>query len=94
MYFWGNSEPFLFYAGTKKNKKKTFSAFWSASLFVLVVPLGEMCAALAMQRLGRLAAIRLALVPHSLGWALIACASNFQMILMGKVLCGVSYCEY
>ncbi|KAK3927846.1 Facilitated trehalose transporter Tret1 [Frankliniella fusca] len=63
---------------------------WLTSLMMLVVPVGEAVAVLLMERWGRVRALQLALVPFCIGSIVIALADSFSLILVGKVLVGVS----
>ena len=66
------------------------ACFSAASLMMLVVPVGEVVAVLLMERWGRVRALQLALVPFCAGCVVIAVADSFDLILVGKVLTGVS----
>lgn len=57
---------------------------------MLVVPVGEALAVYLMERWGRVRALQLALVPFCAGSAVIALADSFDLILVGRVLIGVS----
>lgn len=59
-----------------------------ASIIVLSVPVGCLISAILMEWLGRLNTIKLAAIPCVLGWALIANASNFIELLIGRILTG------
>lgn len=63
---------------------------WLTSLMMLVVPVGEAVAVLFMEKWGRVRALQLALVPFCVGSIVIALADSFSLILVGKVLVGVS----
>lgn len=59
-----------------------------ASIIVLSVPVGCLISAVLMEWLGRLNTVKLAAIPCVLGWALIANASNFVELLIGRILTG------
>jgi MFS family permease len=62
----------------------------AASVLVLVVPVGALLAGFAMEYVGRLNTIKIAVVPCLLGWFLIATGSSFGAVLCGRLLTGVS----
>lgn len=43
-----------------------------------------------MDAMGRLNIIKLAAIPSSIGWALIALANNVPMLIAGRVLTGIA----
>lgn len=61
-----------------------------ASIVVLVVPIGGIFTGFIMEHIGRLNTLMLAGVPFVCGWILIACSSNIYMILVGRILHGLS----
>ncbi|KAJ1527308.1 hypothetical protein ONE63_008827 [Megalurothrips usitatus] len=63
---------------------------WLTSLMMLVVPVGEAVAVVLMERWGRVHALQLSLVPFCAGSIVIALADSFTLILVGKVLVGIS----
>lgn len=62
---------------------------WIASVIVLSVPVGCLISAILMEWIGRLNTIKLAALPCVLGFALIASASNFAEMLVGRILTGL-----
>lgn len=59
-----------------------------ASIIVLSVPVGCLISAVLMEWLGRLNTVKLAAIPCVIGWVLIACAKNFTVLLIGRILTG------
>uniref|UniRef100_A0A1Y1KQQ0 Major facilitator superfamily (MFS) profile domain-containing protein n=2 Tax=Photinus pyralis TaxID=7054 RepID=A0A1Y1KQQ0_PHOPY len=56
---------------------------WLLSGFTLVKPISSVLAGLVMDHFGRLNTLRLGILPWSIGWILIANASNFPMLMTG-----------
>ncbi|CAH1118306.1 unnamed protein product [Phaedon cochleariae] len=63
---------------------------WIASVVVLVVPLGAVTIGMVMDNIGRLNAVKLAIIPTILGWGLIAAAQNVTMIIVGRIIVGLA----
>ena len=62
---------------------------WIASSFILVMPLGALLAGMAMEYVGRLNTIKLAAIPCSIGWILIATAQNVPQLIIGRIITGI-----
>lgn len=59
-----------------------------ASIIVLSVPVGCLISAILMEWIGRLNTVKLAAIPCVIGWVMIASASNFIELLIGRILTG------
>lgn len=57
---------------------------------MLAVPAGCLIAGVLMEWLGRLNTIKLAAFPCVVGWILMATGNSFIMILIGRILTGLS----
>lgn len=63
---------------------------WIASIIVIIVPVGSIVGGFIMDSIGRLNTIKLAVIPVTIGWILIAQANSVTMILFGRVLTGLA----
>ncbi|EFA05603.2 facilitated trehalose transporter Tret1 [Tribolium castaneum] len=63
---------------------------WIASVIVLAVPLGAVAGGFIMDAIGRLNTVKLAAIPGVFGWTLIAMATNFHMLIIGRLLTGLA----
>ncbi|XP_063922309.1 facilitated trehalose transporter Tret1-2 homolog [Zophobas morio] len=63
---------------------------WIASVIVLAVPIGAITGGFVMDSIGRLNTVKLAAIPGVLGWTLIAMATNFHMLVIGRLLTGLA----
>ncbi|XP_046617458.1 facilitated trehalose transporter Tret1-like isoform X1 [Neodiprion virginianus] len=61
---------------------------WMASIVVLSVPIGALIGGFFTEAIGSLKTIQLAAIPSTIGWIMIALATNVPMILVGRVLTG------
>uniref|UniRef100_A0A0A9YXN9 Facilitated trehalose transporter Tret1-2 n=1 Tax=Lygus hesperus TaxID=30085 RepID=A0A0A9YXN9_LYGHE len=61
---------------------------WFASLAVSVVPVGALFTGWIMETIGRLNTIRVAAIPYTIGWILIATASGLPQLFIGRFLTG------
>lgn len=61
-----------------------------ASLVVICAPLGALLGGFLMETLGRLRTLQIGAIPSVIGWILIACSSNISMLLIGRLLSGLS----
>lgn len=57
---------------------------------MIVVPFGSIVGGFIMDSVGRLNTIKLATIPVTIGWILIACATNVPMLLVGRFLTGIA----
>lgn len=63
---------------------------FAASVIVLAVPIGAITGGFVMDSIGRLNTVKLAAIPGVLGWTLIAMATNFHMLVIGRLLTGLA----
>ncbi|XP_052861793.1 facilitated trehalose transporter Tret1-2 homolog [Anopheles cruzii] len=63
---------------------------WIASVHSLATPIGSFASGPIMDQWGRRPAILLAIVPLFAGWVLLATASSHFLLLLGRVVAGVS----
>uniref|UniRef100_A0A182UQN7 Major facilitator superfamily (MFS) profile domain-containing protein n=1 Tax=Anopheles merus TaxID=30066 RepID=A0A182UQN7_ANOME len=63
---------------------------WIASVHSLATPIGSFASGPIMDRWGRRPAILLAIVPLFGGWVLLATASSHFLLLLGRVVAGIS----
>ncbi|XP_047355415.1 facilitated trehalose transporter Tret1-like isoform X1 [Vespa velutina] len=63
---------------------------WIASVVVLFVPVGAVLSGFLMETVGRLRTLQIGAIPCIVGWALIASSSNLSMLLVGRLLSGIS----
>ncbi|KAK3912061.1 Facilitated trehalose transporter Tret1 [Frankliniella fusca] len=61
-----------------------------ASVMVVAMCMGTFLTGLVMNRFGRLNTIRYSSVPFAVGWFLVAAASSYEEILIGRVLTGIA----
>ena len=61
---------------------------WIASIVILSGIAGSLAAGPLSESVGRLAAIKLCVIPCVIGWALIAIATNFWSMVVGRILVG------
>lgn len=63
---------------------------WIASLVVICAPFGSLLGGFLMETIGRLRTLQIGAIPSVIGWVLIACSSNIPMLLVGRLLSGLS----
>uniref|UniRef100_A0A182Y1Z9 Major facilitator superfamily (MFS) profile domain-containing protein n=1 Tax=Anopheles stephensi TaxID=30069 RepID=A0A182Y1Z9_ANOST len=63
---------------------------WIASVHSLATPIGSFASGPIMDRWGRRPALLLAIVPLFSGWVLLATASSHFLLLLGRVVAGIS----
>ncbi|KAM0729527.1 Facilitated trehalose transporter Tret1 [Formica fusca] len=63
---------------------------WIASLVVICAPFGALLGGFLMEMIGRLRTLQIGAIPSVIGWILIACSSNIPMLLVGRLLSGMS----
>ncbi|XP_063985688.1 facilitated trehalose transporter Tret1-2 homolog [Diachasmimorpha longicaudata] len=63
---------------------------WIASVVVIAAPLGSLLGGFLMETVGRLRTLQIGTIPSVIGWILIATATNVPMILVGRILSGMS----
>ncbi|XP_003424448.1 facilitated trehalose transporter Tret1-2 homolog isoform X3 [Nasonia vitripennis] len=63
---------------------------WIASIVVITAPVGAMIGGFFMEAFGRLRCLQFGALPCVIGWILIAVAQNVPMILVGRLLAGLS----
>ncbi|XP_058053811.1 facilitated trehalose transporter Tret1-2 homolog [Anopheles bellator] len=63
---------------------------WIASVHSLATPIGSFASGPIMDQWGRRPAILLAIVPLFAGWVLLATASSHLLLLLGRVVAGIS----
>ncbi|XP_049846959.1 facilitated trehalose transporter Tret1-like [Schistocerca gregaria] len=71
-------------------KLSSTQSAWTASVLVLVVPIGALLGGILMEAYGRLNAIKMAAIPCAAGWILVAVGQSFLPIFIGRVLTGIS----
>lgn len=59
-------------------------------MIVLAVPVGAIAGGFIMDSIGRLNTVKLAAIPGVCGWTLIAIATNFEMLIIGRLLTGLA----
>lgn len=59
-------------------------------MIVLAVPVGAIAGGFIMDAIGRLNTVKLAAIPGVFGWTLIAMATNFPMLAIGRLLTGLA----
>lgn len=64
------------------------SLLFSASVSVLVCPIGLLVTGVLTDRLGKRIALQIALIPMTLGWLLLAFADSYRTILVARILLG------
>jgi len=67
------------------------SFYVAASCIPLTVPVGAIISGFVMEHLGRLAAIQLSIIPFCIAWVVIATASNFMTLIIGRVMMGAVF---
>ncbi|XP_012261501.1 facilitated trehalose transporter Tret1-2 homolog isoform X2 [Athalia rosae] len=68
----------------------TTETSWIASIVVISVPVGAVFGGFLMETFGRLKTIQIAAIPSTIGWILIAVATNVPMLLVGRLLTGLA----
>ena len=63
---------------------------WIASIVVIMAPFGAIIGGFLMERFGRCKTLQIGAIPCVAGWVCIALAKNVPMILLGRVLAGLS----
>ncbi|EFN62868.1 Sugar transporter ERD6-like 6 [Camponotus floridanus] len=63
---------------------------WITSLVVICAPLGALLGGFLMEIFGRLRTLQIGAIPSVIGWILIACSNNVPMLLIGRLLGGLS----
>lgn len=63
---------------------------WIASVVVLCTPVGALIAGFLMEVIGRLKTLQIGAIPCVIGWALIATSNSIPMLLVGRLLAGIS----
>uniref|UniRef100_A0A1B6M1C0 Major facilitator superfamily (MFS) profile domain-containing protein n=1 Tax=Graphocephala atropunctata TaxID=36148 RepID=A0A1B6M1C0_9HEMI len=63
---------------------------WIVSVVSLMVPVGSVITGCLVDRIGRLNTLRAATIPYVTGWICIALADNFPLLMVGRVLTGIS----
>ncbi|KAK9753919.1 Sugar transporter [Popillia japonica] len=63
---------------------------WVASTTIVVVPVASLICGVVMDSIGRLNTLKITAIPVTIGWILIATATNYPMILLGRILTGVA----
>ncbi|KAK2588968.1 hypothetical protein KPH14_001818 [Odynerus spinipes] len=63
---------------------------WIASVVVLCAPVGALLGGFLMETLGRLKTLQIGAIPCVIGWALIATSTSISMLLVGRLLTGIS----
>lgn len=61
-----------------------------ASLVVICAPFGALLGGFLMEIFGRLRTLQIGAIPSVIGWILIACSTNVPMLLIGRLLGGLS----
>lgn len=69
------------------NEKVLFNIF-SASVSVLVCPVGLVVIGVLTDRFGKRIALQIALIPMTSGWLLLSFADSFRTILTARILLG------
>ncbi|KAK5638798.1 hypothetical protein RI129_013093 [Pyrocoelia pectoralis] len=64
---------------------------WISSSTSLAIPIGVALAGFTMDAWGRLATLKLSVIPNVIGWTLIAAAQNGLMVIFGRMFTGISY---
>ncbi|XP_046387341.1 facilitated trehalose transporter Tret1-2 homolog isoform X2 [Ischnura elegans] len=65
-------------------------ASWLASVVSIVAPIGALSAGPAVQWLGSKKTIAISMVPFAIGWMLISFANGLPMLLIGRIVTGLS----
>ncbi|XP_076256617.1 facilitated trehalose transporter Tret1-2 homolog isoform X1 [Rhynchophorus ferrugineus] len=63
---------------------------WMASVLIVVIPPASIVSGFIMDNFGRLNCIKIAGIPGVIGWSMIACAQNVPIIILGRLLVGIS----
>ncbi|XP_076756305.1 facilitated trehalose transporter Tret1-2 homolog [Xylocopa sonorina] len=63
---------------------------WIASVVVVCAPLGALLGGFLMETVGRLRTLQFGAIPCIAGWILIALSTNIPMLLVGRLLSGLS----
>ncbi|KAF7275488.1 hypothetical protein GWI33_011670 [Rhynchophorus ferrugineus] len=63
---------------------------YSASVHSAATPFGSLLSGVLMDRIGRKLVLQLASVPLVLGWVLISISENHAILLLGRVIAGLS----
>ncbi|XP_034244271.1 facilitated trehalose transporter Tret1-2 homolog [Thrips palmi] len=63
---------------------------WLASTFVLAVPVGSTLSLCLNDVLGRLMLVKTVSIPYCIGWSLIATATSFEQLVIGRLCTGVA----
>lgn len=72
------------------NINTTYVMLILASIHCVATPFGSLLSAVLMDRLGRKVTIQFSLIPLILGWILITFALSYPLLLMGRLLAGLS----
>ncbi|CAH0548565.1 unnamed protein product [Brassicogethes aeneus] len=77
--------------GTDENlRPSTTQKSWIASVLIIVIPVASAICGLLMDSIGRLNTIKIAGLPGIIGWIMIALANNIPVIIVGRLLIGIS----
>ncbi|XP_044260723.1 facilitated trehalose transporter Tret1-like [Tribolium madens] len=63
---------------------------WIASVLALVAPFGSILSGYLMDKWGRIAVLKLSVVPGVIGWVLLATSGSVPMIIIGRIFSGLA----
>lgn len=73
---------------------KTFLNFISASITVLMCPIGLLIMGILTDIFGRIKAVQIICVPMGIGWLLITFSSSYTTLLIGKIILGIPFGKF
>lgn len=68
----------------------SYVRLFSASIHSAATPVGSLLSGLLMDRFGRKIALQIASTPLIFGWILIAFSTNHPLLLVGRMVAGIS----
>lgn len=64
--------------------------FISASIPILICPVGLLTSGILTDKIGRRKSLQIAYLPLIFGWLLLANADSFQVVIIGRIIVGLS----
>ncbi len=63
---------------------------WIASIHSAATPIGSLISGLVMNQYGRKFSLLFSILPLVSGWIIIGLSQSHQIILLGRIICGIS----